>query len=314
MIVGMLSLAVTNVVFAISGSVHVLVLARLLQGMSGAATWSAGLAMVADTFGPDERGGRLGLTMSAMSVGAFFGPAAGGILYDSLGYTPTFVIPSALACAIGLLFIMVNDPPRRARPLPLKERLMPFFNMPATSFAITLAVLAGAATYGLLEPYMPLYMYDAFAATPTMVGLAFGAMSLLSVISQPLVGRLYDLRGGRPLIAAGFLCSALVIAGAVLMPSLFLAASVFSLLGITMGFALTPMLPLLSDLFSDGGSRGLVYGVYNSLFSLGLAIGPLAGGLLVAGFSFRLTVMGHAILLAAAGVGAYLALGKLKGI
>lgn len=105
---------------------------------------------------------------------------------------------------------------------------------------------------------------------------------------------MYAKKGGRPLIAAGLICSAFVIAGSAAMPSFFLTAAIFSLLGITMGFALTPMLPLLSDLYGGAGSsRGLVYGIYNTLFSFGLAIGPLAGGLLVASFTFRLTVFGH---------------------
>jgi DHA1 family multidrug resistance protein-like MFS transporter len=313
MILGMLSLAATNVIFAFSGSVHILILARLLQGMSAAATWSAGLAMLADAFGRDERGRRLGMAMSAMSAGTLFGPAIGGILYENIGYAPTFVIPSALACAVGLLFIMVEEPPRRMFRVPLRERLAPFLKVPAMFLAISLAVLAGAATYGILEPYMPVYMYGAFSATPTMVGLAFGAMSLLSIISQPLAGRLYDLRGGRSLISAGFIFSALVIACSVSMPSLLLTALVFSLLGITMCFAMTPMLPLMSDLFNAGGSRGLVYGIYNTIFSLGLALGPLAGGLLIAGFTFRLTVLGYAVLLLASGIGAYLSIRQPKG-
>jgi DHA1 family multidrug resistance protein-like MFS transporter len=312
MILGMLSLAATNVIFAFSSSVHILILARLLQGMSAAATWSAGLAMLADAFGREERGRRLGMAMSAMSAGTLFGPAIGGILYESIGYAPTFVIPSALACAVGLLFIMVDEPHRRMLRVPLRERLEPFLKVPATSLAISLAVLAGAATYGILEPYMPVYMYGAFSATPTIVGLAFGAMSLLSVISQPLAGRLYDLHGGRSLIAAGFIFSALIIACSVSMPSLLLTALVFSLLGVTMCFALTPMLPLMSDLFNAGGSRGLVYGIYNTIFSLGLALGPLAGGLLIAGFTFRLTVLGYAVLLLATGVGAYLSIRQPK--
>jgi MFS family permease len=141
--------------------------------------------------------------------------------------------------------------------------------------------------YGLIEPYMPVYLYGTFSATPTMVGLAFGAMSLLSIASQPIVGRLYDRHGGRWLIAGGLLGSAAILAGCMLMPSFTLAAAVFSLLGITMCFALTPMLPLLSDLYGAGNSLGMVYGIYNSLFSLGLAIGPLAGGLLVAASRFR---------------------------
>ncbi len=312
MALGMLSLAATNVIFAVSGNVYILILARLLQGTSGAATWSAGLAMLADAFGPEERGKRLGLAMSAMSAGTLLGPVIGGILYDSLGYAPTFILPAALAFGVGILFVAAGEPPRSTASRPLKDRLAPFLNKRRTFLAISLAVVAGAMAYGLLEPYMPVYMYQAFSATPTLIGLSFGAMSLLSIVSQPLAGKLYDAHGGRELIATGFICSALVISASVAMPSLALTAAVFSLMGITMGFALTPMLPLLSDLYKDGSSLGLVYGIYNTLFSLGLAIGPLAGGLLIEGFTFRFTVLMYAALLFAAGAGAYLSIGRSR--
>ncbi|HTY92127.1 MAG TPA: MFS transporter [Methanocella sp.] len=311
MMLGMLSLAATNVLFALSADVRVLIAARLLQGMSGAATWSAGLAMLADTFGQEERGGRLGLAMSAMSAGTLLGPVVGGILYDNLGYALTFAIPSALACIVGLAFLLVSEPAARVISAPFHQRLTPYLKAPRIFLAITLAVVVGAATYGVLEPFMPVYMYDIFSATPTMVGLAFGAMSLLSIVFQPVVGRLYDLRVGRLLIAAGMLVSALVVAGCVSMPSFFLTAAVFSLLGITMCFALTPMLPLISDLYGGdgrGSSLGMVYGIYNTLFSLGLALGPFAGGLIAARYGFPFTAYAQAALLAIAGFITFLAL------
>jgi DHA1 family multidrug resistance protein-like MFS transporter len=308
MVLGMLLLAITNVIFAVSGNIYVLIIARLLQGMSGAATWSAGLAMLADTFEPGERGRRLGLAMSVMSVGTLLGPAVGGILYDSLGYAPTFIIPSVMAFIVGLLFLMVKQPPPSVLRVSFGDRIAPFLRTPWMSAVIVLAIVFGAATYGILEPYMPVYLYRSFSATPTIIGLTFGAMSLLSVIGQPIVGKLYDARGGRPLIAAGLICSALVIVVCVMMPSLYSTAAIFSLLGITMGFALTPMLPLMSDLYGgegDSNSRGLVYGVYNTLFSLGLAIGPFAGGLLVAAFTFRDTLFAQALILIIMGLASY---------
>ncbi len=310
MVLGMLTLAATNVVFALSTDVSVLIAARLLQGMSAAATWSAGLAMLADTFGAEERGKRLGLAMSAMSAGTLVGPAAGGILYDNLGYALTFIIPSVLACIVGLAFLAVSEPSGRAPSMPFRQRLAPYLRSPRTFLAISLAVVIGAVTYGILEPFMPVYMYDMFSATPTMVGLAFGAMSLLSIVAQPLVGRLYDLRGGRSLIAAGMASSALVVAGCALTPSFALTAVVFSLLGITMGFALTPMLPLLSDLYGGGNSSGMAYGIYNTLFSLGLAVGPFAGGVMVAAYTLPVTLYVNAALLAGAGLIIYLSIGQ----
>lgn len=308
MVLGMLSLAATGAIFAFSADAATLVAARLLQGASGAATWSAGLAMVSDTSGPGERGRRLGLAMAAMSAGTLVGPVVGGVLYDRLGYGPTFILPSALAAAVGLAFLLVGEPPARAASPPASRR--PHSRHARRAFlAIALAAVAGAAAYGVLEPFFPAFVYDAYDATPTMAGLAFGAMSLLAVVSQPIVGGLYDAHGGRFLVAAGFAASALAAAGCVAMPSFFLTAAVFSLLGITMGFALTPLLPMLSDLDGgEGDGQGMAYGAYNTLFSLGLAAGPLAGGLMVASLGFPRTVRTMALLLAMTGAVAFIAL------
>ncbi len=308
MVLGMLSLAATNVIFALSGDIYILIAARLLQGMSGAATWSAGMAMLADTFDRGERGARLGLTMSIMSLGMLIGPVIGGLLYDNLGYAPTFIIPSVLACVIGILFIAVKEPAIAVEQLPFFKRVSPFLKAPKLIIVIALAAIFGAATYGILEPYMPVYLFSTYRASPTIIGLAFGALSLLGMIVQPFIGKLYDAHGGNTLIAGGLVCSAFVILGSLLMPSLYGTIAVFALLGITMGCALTPMLPLLSDLYggdADSNTKGLVYGIYNTLFSLGLALGPFIGGLLIAGAGFKATLTGHAILLILIGVAAY---------
>jgi MFS family permease len=119
---------------------------------------------------------------------------------------------------------------------------------------------------------------------------------------------MYDRNGGRVIITAGLIASGAVIALSMLMPSLLLTAAVFALLGITISFVLSPMMPLLSDLFGgrdDGGSQGFVYGTYNTLFSLGLVVGPFAGGLLITNLSLPVTLYGHAVLLALVGVLCY---------
>jgi MFS family permease len=240
-----------------------------------------------------------------MSVGMLLGPVVGGLIYDHLGYVPTFVIPAIVACTIGILFLLGKAP----YPVIAKSNgtsyLKPIRNAPLVFFTCAAIIVIGAGTFGLVEPYMPVYLHDTFAATPTAIGMAFGFMSLLSAVTQPLAGRLYDRRGGRAMISAGLIASACVIAAAISMPTLLLTALVFALIGCTISFVLSPMMPLLSDLYGsgvDGGSQGFAYGVYNTLFSLGLALGPFAGGLAITTFSFPSTLYGHAVLLFAAGL------------
>jgi multidrug resistance protein len=305
MVAGMLSLAAATVVFAFSANIYVLIAARIIQGISGAATWSAGLALLADTYGPEERGEKLGFAMSVMSVGMLLGPVAGGLIYDHLGYTATFVIPAILASVIGVLFLLGNAPYPGIVKTEGADFLKPVRKAPAVFIACVAIIVFGAATFGLAEPYMPVYLYQTFAASPTAIGLAFGLMALLGAVTQPFAGRLYDRHGGRNMITMGLFASAAVLVIAMLMPTLALTAIVFALIGCTISFVLSPMMPLLSDLYgsgADGGSQGFAYGVYNTLFSLGLALGPFLGGLAITYLSFPFAFYGQAVLLCVAGL------------
>lgn len=308
MVIGMLTLAAANITFALSSNIYVLIFARLIQGMSGAATWSAGLALLADTFEPSERGEKLGLAMSIMSVGTLLGPMIGGLLYDNFGYIPTFIIPSIMACIVGILFLVAKIPSYRTVDNHKTDYISPIYRAPTLFMVCCLTIIAGAASFGILEPYMPVYLYKTFTATPTMIGLTFGTMSIFSMIAQPLAGKVYDARGGRLIVSAGLILSAFIMALSMIMPSLYLTSAIFALLGITMGFVLTPMMPLLSDLYGGDGennSQGLVYGVYNTLFSLGLVVGPFAGGIIISKFMLPATIFGHALLLAIIGALCY---------
>lgn len=303
MIGGMFLLAATNITFVLSSDIYLLILARLIQGMSGAATWSAGLALLADTFDVSERAEKMGLAMSIMSVGTLLGPVVGGIIYDNLGYAPTFLIPSSLTVLLGVLLLFI--PMHRKTCLTCKVNYTaPMGRAPIMFIAISAIIVAGAATFGIIEPYLPLYLFEKFSATPTAIGLTFGALSLVRMMSQPIIGRIYYRSGSNFMMPLGLMVSAIVIVTCMYMPSIVIIAAIFSLLGLTLNFALTPMLSLMSKLYGgddETNTQGMVYGVYNTLFSVGLVLGPLIGGYVVTKSSLMVTMIGQAAILLAVG-------------
>ncbi len=74
-----------------------MVMARFLQGASAAATWVAGLALLADTYPSHELGSAMGLVMTAMSMGMLLGPPFGGFVYQWGGYQLPFIIASGIS-------------------------------------------------------------------------------------------------------------------------------------------------------------------------------------------------------------------------
>ena len=94
----------------------VLIVARVLQGISAAVVWTVGmttssslkltylgLALLVDTVGEARVGQAMAYVSSAMSMGLILGPVLGGIVYDRAGYYAAFALAFAL---IGLDLVL----------------------------------------------------------------------------------------------------------------------------------------------------------------------------------------------------------------
>lgn len=84
--IGLLALAGSTVLLCVGSSIAVLIVGRLLQGMSAAVVWVVGLALLADTVGRDEIGKAMGIVSAALSAGMFVAPLLGGVVYEHGGY------------------------------------------------------------------------------------------------------------------------------------------------------------------------------------------------------------------------------------
>ncbi|KAK7953860.1 MFS general substrate transporter [Apiospora saccharicola] len=93
---GLTALLGATVLLAVGQSIAVLMLARVLQGMSASVVWTIGLAMIRDTVGPQNLGKAIGSIFSILSIGPLVSPVVGGILYDKTGYVGVFGVGSAL--------------------------------------------------------------------------------------------------------------------------------------------------------------------------------------------------------------------------
>ena len=117
MLGGLLGLAGATLLYAFANSYTVLVLARVLQGISAAATWTAGLALLADLFPAEARGKAMGMAMAGMAVGILVGPSFGGVLYEMGGYSLPFFVATGFALLDGLArLILLRDAPHSAAP------------------------------------------------------------------------------------------------------------------------------------------------------------------------------------------------------
>src|SRR5437867_10003493 len=78
MVGGLLALAAASLLFAFADGLPWLFAARLVQGAADAVTWVVGFALIADLYGPKERGRVTGIVMSGTSAAVIVGPSLGG--------------------------------------------------------------------------------------------------------------------------------------------------------------------------------------------------------------------------------------------
>jgi MFS transporter, DHA1 family, solute carrier family 18 (vesicular amine transporter), member 1/2 len=290
MVWGLLGLGAATVLFAFATDYLGLLAARVVQGIAAAATWTAGLALVADLFPARTRGTAMGIALSGMTAGLLVGPPVGGLLFEWGGYRLPFLLAAALAVLDGLArALLLADPPRRSDvPLPLSELLRDPLVLIASG-----VVVISAGSWGLLEPVLPLYLERRFEASPSTIGLLFGAATLAYGISSPLIGALVDRCGGRRTMAAGLVALALALPLVGWANGVLLAGCALLVVSVAYGFALTPTLPVLAEAVDrrGGGGYGGVYAIYNVAYAVGMMAGPILGGVLASAVGIAPTLL-----------------------
>jgi len=149
----------------------------------------------------------------------------------------------------------------------LRRKLIPVFGF----------VFIDLLGYSLILPLLPYYA-ETFTASLTLVGLLGTSNALAQLIAAPIIGRLSDRYGRRPLLLfsiAGTLVSFMVLGLADSLFMIFLSRILDGLLGGNIALARAYITDVTDD---QTRARGL--GVIGAAFGLGFIIGPAMGGLL----------------------------------
>jgi MFS transporter, DHA1 family, solute carrier family 18 (vesicular amine transporter), member 1/2 len=279
MVGGLLALAAASTLFAFADTLPWLFAARLVQGASDAVTWVVGFALIADLYGPAERGRVMGLVMSGTNLAFMGGPTIGGWLYETGGIRLPFMFVAALAVIGAAAFTWLDVPDQRSEHerVPVAKVL----RVPAVAACVA-AVVAASATVSMLEPVLPLYLTETLGLGPARIGYLFGIGAVASTLLHPVYGAMVNRVGSRRLTVVGLV----LVAG--LLPILSLATSYqtaivyYVICAGTISMIITPSLAYMAEATSraGAGSFGVGYGLYNMAWGAGLLSGPVISGFL----------------------------------
>ena len=137
--------------------------------------------------------------------------------------------------------------------------------------------------FSLILPLLPFYA-QTFDASPALVGLLLGANAVTQMIGAPLIGRLSDRYGRRPMLIvsiAGTAASFLMLGLANSLWMLFLSRILDGFLGGNISLAQA----YITDV-TDERDRARGLGLIGATFGMGFIFGPAIGGVLSAGDNF----------------------------
>jgi EmrB/QacA subfamily drug resistance transporter len=105
-LVGLLGFGVTSALCGFAPTLEALVLARILQGASGALLVPGALATISHAFDGSARGRAFGLWAAATALVAVLGPPIGGFLVETVGWRAVFIVNLPFVAAAGVAALL----------------------------------------------------------------------------------------------------------------------------------------------------------------------------------------------------------------
>ncbi|MBS7631702.1 MFS transporter [Candidatus Bathyarchaeota archaeon] len=280
---------------------HFLAVIRFFHGFATAIYGPVAMAVIMDVAG-ERKGTLVGTYSSVSTLGSLIAaPLGGGLLQLLGGRDPSLgafrMVYLAVGCigsaSIALVLIFWGRLPGRfsAEPPSLKVVLAKFRGDLLTvlkDFQVLLtSCMEGVQnlTVGALEAFLPIYTTVVLGLTSFEAGVLWGVQLLALVVFRPLMGRVSDKYGRKPLITVGML---LCLASFIFYP---LTRSFLLLCGLTLFFGLGEAMVTSSTAAmvaeqTRARGYGTSMGVFGSLWDVGHASGPIVTGFLLTGLDY----------------------------
>ena len=271
-LIGLTLLTATTVAFGLADSFWALDLARFLQGVSSAFSWTGALAWLVAAAPPGRRGQLIGSAFGAAIAGALFGPVLGAIA-SFTGTAPAFGAVAGLALVLAAA-AWRTPAATPAEPQPVRM-LFRALTLRRIQIPIWLCLLP-ALLFGNLSVLAPLRLSH-LGWGAAAIGATYLVMAGIEAGWAPILGRAADHFGRFPPLRAALVASMIV---TLLLPwpsSPWLLAAVVVSAGFAFGSFWTPAMSMVTD---EAEAFGLDYGYAFALVNVAWAPGQAGGSAL----------------------------------
>jgi MFS family permease len=245
-IVGILVFAAASLVCGLANGIGLLIVARCVQALGGAAAICAALELLPAVTG-SERGAAL-TWAAAGAAGAALGPGVGGLLTELVSWQSIFFVQLPIALAVAAIVVVAAPPPAPSRSEQPRRAGRPHI---AANVALGLVSAALAAALFLVV----LLLIEGWRLTPIAAAATVTVLPVCALLAAPLTRLVESVRARA---AAGVILIAGGLTGLALLPdaSALLTLPPQALVGV--GLALT--LSALTEAALEGRSYQAIHG------------------------------------------------------
>lgn len=277
---------------------------RFFHGLATSIYGPVAMAMIADTAGA-KRGERLSWFSSITIIGNLIGAPLGGYLLHCLdkngGHSLSRFYMAYFICGIfGMtslaftlkLFSAGNGATANKNKATLIETWQKFFRgikeVISDYRVIVTSNMEGIQnlSVGALEAFLPIYAVTVAGLTTFQAGVLWGSQIVTTILAKPVMGKISDRYGRKPVIFFGMWICAIPFACIPLTHDFWLLMLLSSVFGIGEAFVTSSSAAMVAE-FCKEQHYGAAMGTFGSIFDVGHASGPILTGFLLTHLSYQ---------------------------
>lgn len=139
-------------------------------------------------------------------------------------------------------------------------------------------------TLGALEAFLPVYAVTIAGLNAFQAGTLWGIQIVVTLVAKPIMGRIADRFGRKPLIVYGMIFCAVAFILIPTVTAFIWLAALAILFGFGEAFVTSSAAAMVADMCEEK-HYGAAMGTFGTVYDVGHATGPIAAGLLLAAFS-----------------------------